>query len=83
MKHRDWKSSPLVVWIYNLPTFRGFASQDWQYCKSKPLKGKISNLCISFYEESYSLLNMKLKSLKVFENAYIHFEDYLVFCTFY
>ena len=55
MKYRDWKSSTLVVWIYNLPTFRGFASQDWQYCKSKPLKVKISNLCISFYEESYSV----------------------------
>ena len=28
------------------------------------------------------LLNMKLKLLEVFENAYIHFEDYLVFLQF-
>ena len=34
-------------------------------------------------EEFYSLLKIKLKSLKVFENANIHFEDNLVFYKFY
>ena len=37
----------------------------------------------SILEEFYSLLKTKSKSLKVFENAFIHYEDNLVVYKFY